>query len=112
MTSGRRGSHLARAEAARLGGSPEAGVADGAASAMPSSPLRVAVVCSSPEPEHGGAQHPQEGIALFWGPFGCIFDIVVLGTLDRTDWKPSGKGTFIPLLMVLRQETFYCLFLD
>lgn len=33
----------------------------------------------------------QEGIALFWGPFGCIFDIVVLGTLDRTDWKPSGK---------------------
>ena len=47
MTSGRRGRHLARAEAARLGGSPEAGVADSAAAAMPSSPLRVAVVCSS-----------------------------------------------------------------
>ncbi|XP_022454086.1 RNA polymerase II subunit A C-terminal domain phosphatase SSU72 isoform X2 [Orcinus orca] len=47
MTSGRRGRHLARAEAARLGGSPEAGVADRAAAAMPSSPLRVAVVCSS-----------------------------------------------------------------
>lgn len=47
MTSGRGGRHLARAEAARLGGSPEVGVADGAAAAMPSSPLRVAVVCSS-----------------------------------------------------------------
>ena len=46
--------NLARAEAARLGGSPEAGVADRGAAAMPSSPLRVAVVRS----EHGGAQHP------------------------------------------------------
>ncbi|XP_003127550.1 RNA polymerase II subunit A C-terminal domain phosphatase SSU72 [Sus scrofa] len=47
MTSGHRGRHLPRAEAAPLGGSSEAGVADGAATAMPSSPLRVAVVCSS-----------------------------------------------------------------
>lgn len=47
MTSGSRGRHLARAEEPRLGGSPEPEGADGEATAMPSSPLRVAVVCSS-----------------------------------------------------------------